>query len=210
MDLQKLVVLATACIFAVACSQSPIPTNEATMAAATRAAATAQAAIDPDAAYRPWPTWHYDSRQDDMTGKPIYWAAVSSKEVFNLDFPYEGKQSATFAIRVHPGGQTDLMLTIARGQFICIPYSDNGCPIKVRFGNGDMRIVQGTTSNDQSTTVAFLPDDQISVHDIAKAGVLRIGIPLYQSGDHVFTFDVSSLDTSKLGLPLPRETSHGT
>lgn len=133
-----------------------------------------------------------------MAGKPVYTATLSSDETIDLQEPYQGRQSATLVLRMHPDGDADVLFVIRRGQIVCNEGIDNGCPVSIRLGNTEQQTAYGNGPTDHSQNALFLHGPGLTLAAIAAAGILRVQVPIFDNGSQVFTFDVAGLDLSKL------------
>ena len=151
---------------------------------------------------RPFPHWDYTEKTDPMTDKTVRSARISSKEVIDLPFPYAGQQSATLVLRTGTTARPEAMLFIRRGQLMCHDsYDGTGCPIRVRFDAGYPDTVDGSPSSDNDSKVVFFPIGTDVVERMIASKQFRAEMTLFQAGDHIFTFDMSGLDSSKLAPP---------
>lgn len=194
-----LAVLAS-CLALAACSNrendAASPSTGVVMGKAASAAAAASTALADYA--RPFPHWVYGNFMDPMAGKPVYTATISSNETIDLREPYQGPQSASLILRMHPDGTPDILFVIPRGQIVCNEGIDKGCPLNVRMGDSPQEIAYGNGPTDHSQNAIFLHADGLTLGTIAAAGVFRIELPIFDNGSHVFTFNVAALDLSKL------------
>jgi len=138
--------------------------------------------------------WVYRSSADSMTGKPIQNAWVESQNTVDFSFPYAGAQHATLTLRKHPRYGHDVIFTIERGQFGC---GFDGCPIMVRFDDGQAERYTGNEPEDHSTTTVFIAPAARFEARMRKAKVVRVESSFYQEGRQVFTFDVAGFDDKK-------------
>lgn len=140
--------------------------------------------------------WSYSSRQDEMSGKGVRSAKVTSTNSFNFDFPYSGRQRAELLIRRHPRWGNDVVLSIEKGQILCHSYSS--CPVRVRFDDEPAKTYTGTEPADNSSDTVFIPGYKAFTSKLAKAKRVRIEFNVYQEGSVMAEFDVSGFDGKKL------------
>ena len=140
---------------------------------------------------RDYSEWRYYDNEDPMTSKKIYHAFVMSKDYFELDRPYEGRQSAELTLRTHPRWGKDLMLSIKQGQFLC---RYNGCNLTVRFDDGNPITFSASEPEDNSTTILFIDNYSRFVGLMLKSKTVKIQANFYQNGSRVFEFNVAGFD----------------
>lgn len=143
----------------------------------------------------PGSQWIYFDSADVMSGKVGRTAYVESKNTFDFNFPYQGKQRARLVLRQHPRRGADVMFMIEKGQLEC-GYSD--CPITVRFDDGKAITYQGNRPADHSTEAVFLPGAQGLIAKIGRAKLVRFEMSVFRQGSIVAEFDVSGLELSRL------------
>ena len=140
--------------------------------------------------------WSYGSQSDDMSGKKIRTARVTSTNSFDFDFPYSGRQQATLLIRRHPRWGSDVILSIEKGQILC--HSFSSCPIRVRFDDETAKTLTGTEPSDNSSESAFIPGYENFTRKLGNAKRVRIEFNVYQQGSVMAEFDVSGFDRQRL------------
>jgi hypothetical protein len=139
--------------------------------------------------------WSYDSDKEEMTGKPIQYAIVTSTNTVDFDFPYSGEQRAKLTLRRHPRWGNDVILALDRGQILCHSHGD--CSIALRFDEGRFIRLQGNPPGDNSTETVFLPAFSTFMKELPGASSLRVEVKIYQHGAPVFAFDVSGFKPEK-------------
>ncbi|QOW20367.1 hypothetical protein INQ41_04915 [Lysobacter ciconiae] len=137
--------------------------------------------------------WSYSNEEDGMSGKRIEYAAVASDNVLSLDFPYQGAQRGTLAIRRHPKWGNDVIVSIEKGQILCSSYE---CPVRIRFDDAQPVTYSGNEPADNSSETVFLP------YSIAKklqsAKRVKIEMNLYHNGVQVLEFNVKGFNPQRM------------
>lgn len=87
------------------------------------------------------------------------------------------------------------MLSIERGQILCHSYGD--CSVRVRFDDGKLQTFGGNPPEDNSSEYVFIPAFTTFMKQLPTAKVVKIEVPIYQSGRPVFEFDVSGFKPEK-------------
>lgn len=135
--------------------------------------------------------WRYTSSTDDISGEAIRRAVLESRNTVSFRFPYQNPQHGRLAVREHPRFGTDLMLSIARGQFMC---EVRHCNITIRVDDDEPREIQAGRPQSASTTVVFLrPADEL-IQRLRTAETTRIEATFYQEGNRTFVFHTDGLD----------------
>lgn len=138
--------------------------------------------------------WAYSSNEDPMSGKIARYASISSENLVNFGFPYEGYQNATLTIRNHPQYGHDVYLSLERGQILCQSYSD--CSIRVRFDDNSPERWSAVGAADHDSTLVFLRSTKRFFEKMKKSKMVLIQIPVYQEGNPTFEFQVSGFDNA--------------
>lgn len=139
--------------------------------------------------------WRYDRSDEEMSGKAVVTAQVTSTNTINLDFPYSGAQHGTLTLRRHPRWGNDVIFRIERGQILCHSYGD--CTINVKFDDGKVIRLNGNPPDDNSSEVVFIPGFTTFTKQLPKAKRVKIEVSLYQAGNQVLEFDVSGFKPEK-------------
>lgn len=135
--------------------------------------------------------WNYVDGEDDMSGKPVHRAYVSSINTVDFKFPYGGTQRATLTIRKHPRWGTSVYVAIEKGQFVC-GYDD--CSVRVRFSKGNAQRMSASEPDDHSSTTLFVSNASSFINQARKSEKVYIEANVYQEGSRVFEFDTSGLE----------------
>lgn len=140
------------------------------------------------------PEWAYAKQIDEISGKPIYLAAVESTATFEFSSPYEGVQRPTLRLQEHPRWGSAAVLSIERGQFVC----NIKCKVSVRFDDKAPITFQAIVPVDRSMTSLILDDYRRFLPAMLKARVVRIEATVFQQGTMVFPFDVSGFSRQRV------------
>jgi hypothetical protein len=139
--------------------------------------------------------WSYDSAPEEMSGRPVKTASVTSSNTVDLGFPYGGPQHARLLLRRHPRWGNDLILAIEQGQILCHSFGD--CYVAVRFDDEKLQRYEGNPPSDNSSESLFIPAFGTFMKKLPGAKKVRIEIKIYQQGNEVFEFDVSGFKPEK-------------
>jgi len=135
--------------------------------------------------------WNYADDEDNMSGKPVRRAYVSSISTVDFKFPYRGTQRATLTIRKHPRWGTSVYIAIEKGQFVC---GYDGCDVRVRFAKGNAQRMSASEPDDQSSDLLFISNASSFINQARKSDKVYIEADFYQEGSRIFEFDISDLD----------------
>jgi hypothetical protein len=125
-----------------------------------------------------------------MTSGTVHRAVVNSQNEVDFGFPYQGAQRATLQLRTHPRWGKEVILSIARGQFLCRVQD---CWVTVRYDDSPPWQYSATGPADHSSTALFIPDYADVVRTLKKSNRVRIEAQIYQQGSPVFEFDTKDL-----------------
>lgn len=144
--------------------------------------------------------WEYKSTETPMGGV-MKVASVMSNDEVNFDFPYQGRQRARLALRVHPRYGRDVMLGLQKAHFHCSSVS--GCSVLVRFDERPAVKFSATAPEDNSTTTLFIRDYARFLRETRASKRVRIEAQFYQQGTRVFDFNIAGLDFDSPSKPAP-------
>src|SRR5271168_2662952 len=125
------------------------------------------------------PHWTYTTTEDKMTQEGVKQARLDSLNRLNFSFPYQGSQSATIALRLHPRYGKSIILSVERGQFLC---GVDGCTVDMRFDDGKPETFDANEPSDHSTTVLFIDDFDRFVSRLRESKKVYISAEFYQQG----------------------------
>jgi len=137
--------------------------------------------------------WAYSEHADEMGRGTTKLAQVVSSNTVRFGFPYEGEIHAAIQLRKSPKYGQDVMLRVARGQFVS-SYTKNF--VTVRFDDGELAKFAIREPEDGTTGLLFIrPDDaEFFIRLLRRAIRVKIEADFYQEGPRVFEFDVHGLD----------------
>lgn len=149
------------------------------------------AAVDSNAAAPEAPTsdWSVTTEQDEMRGKPVHYAAVTSENEAFFDFPYNGGSRLTMTVRRHPRYGDDVVFQISKGQFVC---GVDSCSGTINYGNGAERINLNESADYDSETL-FAASASGVIRKLKGADKVIVELPFYQEGNRQFTFKTNDL-----------------
>lgn len=134
--------------------------------------------------------WTYENYQDPMTDEVIRTAQVVSKEMIELDLPYEGGTYLNLVVRKSNQGYVSFIQS-SNGQLITETGNET---VLLRFDGGESIRFDVIDSQDYDSTVKFFKDANKIVELIKNSKILKIQVLYYDHGNEVFTFDVSNLN----------------
>lgn len=135
--------------------------------------------------------WHQNATDDAMTGKPIVWATVESLNTIEFDFPYQGPQRATLALRDHPKHGKDAYISMERGQFLC--RTDN-CGLTIKFDDGKPQWYRASETDNGSSETLFITEYARFLAALRKAKTVKIEAQFYDQPSKVFEFENTGLN----------------
>ncbi len=138
---------------------------------------------------KPKSNWTVTSSTDELRGKAIHYASVSSSNSVEFDFPYNGGSSLTMTVRRHPQYGDDVVFQISKGQFTC---GIDNCRGNINFGDGAQRI-NLSTPEDHSSDTLFATSGGSIISKLKKSNRVIVELPFYQEGNQQFTFDTNGL-----------------
>jgi hypothetical protein len=125
--------------------------------------------------------WDFSTESDEMTGKKVETACVTSENTITLGFPY-GETGARLCLRNHPRYGHDAFVTLtSTGQILCVSYDGEGCSVKVRFDEGSPQSYHGTEPSDNSSTSVFLSGRSSLETSLRKAKIARVELSFFQN-----------------------------
>lgn len=148
--------------------------------------------------------WIYRKDADPMTGAVSAYAVLTSSNIQQLGFPYQGGTRAKLYIRQTAGAQPDFMLELNRGQFLC--PGEAYCSVLVKFDLEEPQDYGGSRSDDGSSNVLFIRSESLLAERLPAAQRMKVEVLIYQEGRRVFDFDIRGL---KWPLPGASKTQTG-
>lgn len=142
------------------------------------------------AAQESTPDWSVSTEQDEMRGKSVHYAAVTSDNEAHFDFPYNGGSRLTMTVRRHPRYGDDVVFQISKGQFVC---GIDSCSGTINYGNGSERISLNESADYDSETL-FAASASGVIRKLKGAEKVIVELPFYQEGNRQFTFKTRGLE----------------
>lgn len=137
----------------------------------------------------PASSWSYSSRQDEVRGKTIHYAEVTSKNQVDFDFPYAGGSRLQITVRKHPKWGEDVVFQISDGQFVCGIYDCTGA---INFGKGAETLTLVPPEDHDSKTL-FAKYGPTIIRKLKDSDQVVVELPFYQEGNRQFTFETAGL-----------------
>lgn len=171
---------------------SPTATTQEEMLVEPSVDNALDAAIANDASateIQPTSGWIVDSRKDEIRGKQIHEASLTSTNEVAFDFPYAGGSSLTMTVRKHPEYGEDVIFQISQGQFLCRMDDCSGM-ISID-GKSETLSLAEPEDNDSKTLFAAYGSGIIKKLKGSKKVIIEL--PFYQEGNRQFTFETKGL-----------------
>lgn len=130
-------------------------------------------------------SWQYSQSSDEMTGDISYFATIDSRNLIQLEHPYQGYNQPQLTIRRSKQNGFVVMFSISRGQILC-----NHCDVQVRFDDLPALRFSGVGSASRETEILFLTPGKEFVDAMKKAQTVKVEVLIYKKGNVVSTFDV--------------------
>ena len=135
--------------------------------------------------------WNYVENKDEMRGTTTKFAAVTSENEIDLEFPY-GVVSGQLVIRKRPDDGLSVMFGVPSGQILCHSYQDSF--ISVKFDDGPIRKYGCSDSSDGSSETAFINDAAGFLQRLKSSKTAIVEAEFYQKGNQQFTFKTAGLE----------------
>src|SRR5579884_818339 len=152
--------------------------------------------------------WRYATDADQMRGTKWWGASLYAGDKALLGFPYAGGTPARIVLGQSSNeGPFDErpMLILENGQIDCY-----GCRISFKFDDGPiLESIGSKTDCGEAQCVilnaykegTYTPDTLDFTQHLLKAHKLTIEVPIYQHGNHQYTFDLTGLEWPRPGAP---------
>jgi hypothetical protein len=134
--------------------------------------------------------WKYQTIPSKLGEGSLKIATIGSSNIFELAFPYIGKQHAYLSIR-KSADKSDVILYIEKGQFQCNDYDT--CWVKISFDNSKPFNFEVIGSADGSSNIVFFHDQENLINQIINSKHIAVGIIIYKNGLQVFEFNTVKL-----------------
>lgn len=125
-----------------------------------------------------------------MRGTTAKFASIVSDNELDFEFPYGRGNSTTLTIR--KDGDTNVYLTIEKGQFICNGFTDDSF-VSVKFDDGAVQRFNCASASDGSSDVAFIRNSSRFVTALKSADRVVIEAEFFQSGRRQIVFSTHGL-----------------
>lgn len=140
------------------------------------------------------PNWEYDSTTDEMRGESSYFAATTSQNLVELDFPYQGGTDLKIMLRKDAEHGNDVIFLVNKGQLYC-NYRD--CYVSIKFDDGAVEKIETVEAAAGSSELLFLANNPSGfVNRLKSADTVMVEVQFYNHGKEQFKFDVSGLEWS--------------
>lgn len=158
--------------------------------------------------------WVVHPRKDGLSGVDDSFASLLSKEAFELESPYEGKQHAwlSYSIAADPRSVIPIIqLHVERGQFFCTDQIV--CHVRIRIDDSEpsgwafkMPSNGDTDWINLGWEIGDGPDNSTCVaYDLLNAKHILIQPSFYRDGDRTLEFDVEGLARVSIGMPTEKQ-----
>lgn len=135
--------------------------------------------------------WSYSDERDQMRGRTNKYAELPSENEQEFAFPYNGGSHLTIFLQEFQKPETDVLLRLEKGQFVC--HSFSGGRVSVRFDNGPVRKFSCSETSDGDTTAIFLSPAASFVAALKKSSTATIEAEFFEEGVRQYTFDTRGL-----------------
>jgi hypothetical protein len=152
----------------------------------TASSSTPLTAIAP--AQRPW---LYSTSTDEMSGKYISLAKISSIDKQDLHWPYGHDIGATLTLVKHPRWGKMVSVSLDNGQILCRSYES--CTILIRFDDHTAIKYSAIGPDDGSTKTVFIKNYTKFLESLKRSKKVLIELPMYQDGNLAWQFEVVGL-----------------
>lgn len=143
------------------------------------------------------PSWAYETKTDQISGKTFPYATLRSSNTNNLSFPYGPGIGAELVLRRATRGPDFALLAIDKGQLLC--HTSDPCIAIFKFDNRDEKLIRARHPGaGASDAVIFEYSFSEILDDVRRARHLMIEVPVYKDGRQVWKFDVDGFDPKKL------------
>jgi hypothetical protein len=135
-------------------------------------------------------SWLYSEHEDEMGRGTVRLALVTSLNVANFGFPYEGTQHATLKLQKGEGDRPSVWLQMEHANIV------NSAPIRARFDGGKPQRFDVVQTTDYKSDRVGIVGEGYSrfMNQLRRAKKLQIEATFFQEGTRVFEFDVHGLE----------------
>ncbi len=141
--------------------------------------------------------WKYQSSTDRMDNAVFRFASLFSSDVVQMGFPYKPHRPE-LTVRTKNGRELNVLLEFS-GQ---VQRSGiHGGEMRVKFDSGaPMPWSFGMPADHGKSGLIFIQNEQSFLARLRKAKTIMVELPYYSAGRQTFSFDVTGLDGTKLGM----------
>lgn len=136
------------------------------------------------------PSWHYETRKDEMRGETSSFASILSSNSLDFAFPYKGGSTAKLTLR-QTGDDLAIMLVIDRGQFTC--FSAEADRVVMKFDSGPVLHYSCDRAADGSSNVVFLGPVHMILRQLKGAQQLTVEAQFFHEGQRQIKFHTAGL-----------------
>ena len=144
-------------------------------------------------------SWQYGESKDSMRGTTDKYAVLTSSNVLNFSFPYNGGTSAELVIFSDKSRGYVIQLSVGKGQFLqkqmYLKFDDSKVIEVTKFGDTTVR----EDGSPNSVTIAMGRPKEF-VKKLSDAKHLTIEAMFYQDGSQQIEFETANLDLSKIKI----------
>lgn len=131
--------------------------------------------------------WTESTSKDEMTDETNVWSTLTSDNVFEFQFPYDGGSRLTINVRYRKQDGNQVILSINKGQLL--PSDYNGNNVVVRFDDDAPMTFTTKESADYNSNLLFLNNPQKFINKAKTAKKIKIQVPVFEEGQPLFQFE---------------------
>lgn len=139
----------------------------------------------------PKSNWEYGEQVDEMDGTTLYYAAVTSDNKVDFEFPYSGGSRMQFVVR-NMDNKNGVILTITNGQFMTSILNDEH--VRIKFDDNEPEKYNFSSADDGTADIIFLIDSKDVVNKVKSATKVMVEAPFFNEGRQVFHFNLAGLE----------------
>ena len=134
--------------------------------------------------------WNYENRIDEIDGSTTKTAIVTSSNIVEFDFPYNGGSTLDICVRYAKKYGTDVMIGVSEGYLISNEYNGTNY-VRVRFDNNAPIKFTTVEPSDYSHDLLFLENPKKFIKLAKNAKTIKIEATFGEEGSRVFTFNTN-------------------
>jgi hypothetical protein len=135
--------------------------------------------------------WEYSTDVDKMTSDSNYYTVCTSTNELEFDFPYQGGQKTFITIRKKGKDASEVIVNVAKGQFMTSVMNDE--PIKIKFDDGKPETFYYHGASSGNSDVIFISSPKKLINKLLTAKKVMMEAEFYSAGNKVMEFDVAGL-----------------